>query len=121
MDYPDDATFYVRLSLVQPKEGADEQISAMQDDLLQFFATQPGYVRGYKLIRKYPDPRIGRISVWQSESDADNAASASISVIRGIARSGGRGMISNVEFTICGGSSELTDSSNRATVSESFS
>jgi hypothetical protein len=76
MDYPDDATFYVRLSLVQPKEGADEQISAMQDDLLQFFATQPGYVRGYKLVRKYPDPRIGRISVWQSERDADNAANA---------------------------------------------
>ncbi len=74
MDYPADATFYVRLSLVQPKEGADDQISAMQDDLLQFFATQPGYVRGYKLIRQFPDPRIGRISVWQSESDADNAA-----------------------------------------------
>lgn len=76
MDYPADATFYVRLSLVQPKEGADDKISAMQDDLLQFFATQPGYVRGYKLIREFPDPRIGRISVWQSEGDAENAAGA---------------------------------------------
>ncbi len=74
MEYPDDATFYARLSLVNPKEGAEERVSAITDDLLEFLATQPGWVRGYKLVRKYPDPRVGRLTVWQSEEDADRAA-----------------------------------------------
>jgi len=74
MDYPPDATFYVRLSLVTAKPGHEERVSEIMDGLLEFMATQPGYVRGYKLIRKYPDPRTGRITVWKSEEDADRAA-----------------------------------------------
>ena len=74
MEYPADATFYVRLSLVTAKPGEEERVSQMMDGLLEFLATQPGYVRGYKLIRTYPDPRTGRITVWKSEQDADHAA-----------------------------------------------
>jgi len=74
MEYPADATFYVRLSLVIAKEGQEEAVSEMMDALLEFLATQPGHVRGYKLVRRHPDPRIGRITVWQSEHDADRAA-----------------------------------------------
>jgi hypothetical protein len=44
------------------------------DELLEFLATQSGYVRGYKLVRTCPDPRIGRLTVWQSERDVDQAA-----------------------------------------------
>ncbi len=74
MDYPADATFYVRLSLMVAKDGEKPSVSQMMDDLLDFLATQPGYVRGYKLIREYPDPRMGRLTVWQSEQHADHAA-----------------------------------------------
>ena len=76
MDYPADATFYVRLSLMHPKPGEDERVSRLMDDLLEFLATQPGYVRGYKLSGKPHDPqgRVGRLTVWSSEADANHAA-----------------------------------------------
>ncbi len=74
MDYPPEATFYVRLSLMNPKPGQDERVSRLMDDLLQFFPSQPGFVRAYKLVREYPDPKIGRVTVWKSEQDADKAA-----------------------------------------------
>src|SRR3990172_11482547 len=74
MESPADATFYVRLSLVMAKPGEEERVSEIMDGLLEFMATQPGYVRGYKLVREYPDPRTGRITVWKSEEDADRAA-----------------------------------------------
>ena len=74
MDYPAEATFYVRLSLMNPKPSQNERVSQLMDDLIQFFPSQPGFVRGYKLVREYPDPKIGRVTVWKSEHDADNAA-----------------------------------------------
>ncbi len=74
MDYPAEATFYVRLSLVNPKPGDEERVSQITDDLLQFLPSQPGYVRGYKLLSGEPEGRIGRLGVWKSEQDADQAA-----------------------------------------------
>ncbi len=74
MDYPADATFYVRLSLVIARPGEEERVSRIVDDLLEYFVTQPGFVRGYKLVREHPDPRMGRLTVWRSEQDADHAA-----------------------------------------------
>ncbi len=79
MDYPAEAKFYVRLSFVNPKAGQEEKVSQFTDDLIQFHSTQPGFVRGYKLLSRDPmDPqgRIGRLTVWASEEDADHAANA---------------------------------------------
>lgn len=76
MDYPADATFYVRLSLMIPKPGKEDEVSQIIDDLLEFFPGQPGYVRGYKLVRTYPFHGVGRLTVWRSERDADSAANA---------------------------------------------
>ncbi len=74
MEYPEEATFYVRLSLMNPRPGQDESVSAIMDGLLEHFTTQPGYVRGYKLLSGDPQGRIGRVTVWQSEAIADQAA-----------------------------------------------
>jgi hypothetical protein len=74
MDYPAEATFYVRLSLMDPKPGKDDLVSGLMDNLLQFFSTQPGYVRGYGLLSGDPQGRVGRITMWDSEEDADHAA-----------------------------------------------
>jgi hypothetical protein len=74
MDYPAEATFYVRLSLMDPKPGQEELVSGVMDHLLEFFATQPGHVRGYKLLSGDPQGRYGRLTVWKSEQDADNTA-----------------------------------------------
>ena len=74
MDYSPEARFYVRLSLMNPKPGEDDRVSALQDGLLSWLPGQPGYVRGYKLISGDPQGRIGRLGVWRSEHDADTAA-----------------------------------------------
>lgn len=76
MDYPAEATFYVRLSLMNPKTGRDELVSGLMDNLLQFFANQPGYVRGYSLLSGDPQGRVGRVTMWKSEEDADRAANS---------------------------------------------
>lgn len=74
MDYPAEATFYLRLSFMNPKPGKEKLASGIMDHLLEFFTTQPGYVRGYALLSGDPQRRVGRITMWKSEEDADRAA-----------------------------------------------
>ncbi len=74
MDYPKDATFYVRLSLMKPKPGAEKLVAGLMDNLLEFFADQPGYERGYALLEGDRHGRVGRITLWESEEQADLAA-----------------------------------------------
>ncbi len=74
MDYPAEATFYIRLSLMNPKPGEEKLVAGLMDNLLEFFAGQPGYVRGYALLDGDPQGRVGRITLWESEEQADHAA-----------------------------------------------
>ncbi len=74
MDYPAEATFYVRLSLMNPKRDKEKLVAGLMDNLLEFFAEQPGYVRGYALVDGDPQGRVGRITMWKSEGEADHAA-----------------------------------------------
>ncbi|MEX0786810.1 MAG: hypothetical protein WD939_09250 [Dehalococcoidia bacterium] len=74
MEYPPEATFYVRLSLMNPNPGEDEKVSELLDDMLAYLPGCDGYVRGYKLTSGDPQGRIGRLGVWRSEEDADRAA-----------------------------------------------
>lgn len=75
MDYPADATFYIRLSLMSAKPGYADRVSEIQDELLTLLLGKPGYVRGYKLTSGDPHGRIGRLGVWKSEADAEAMAS----------------------------------------------
>ncbi len=74
MDYPAEATFYIRLSLMNPKPGEEKLVAGLMDNLLEHFAEQPGYVRGYALLDGDPQGRVGRITLWESEEQADRAA-----------------------------------------------
>jgi quinol monooxygenase YgiN len=74
MEYPAEATFYVRLSLMNPKPGNERRVSELIDKIIEYLPSQPGYIRGYKLVSGDPQGRIGRIAVYRSEQDADNAA-----------------------------------------------
>ena len=74
MDYPADATFYVRLSLMKPKPGEEKLVAGLMDNLLEFFADQPGFERGYALLEGDLRGRVGRITLWESEGQADHAA-----------------------------------------------
>ncbi len=74
MQMPADCTFYVRLSLMVPKRGYADRVRELNDDLLDFFSTQPGYVRGYRLTGAEPGGQVGRLTVWLSEREADQTA-----------------------------------------------
>ena len=74
MDYPAEATFYVRLSLMKPKPGEEKLVAGLMDNLLEFFTEQHGFERGYALLEGDSQGRVGRITLWESEEQADHAA-----------------------------------------------
>jgi hypothetical protein len=65
---------YVRLSLMTPTPGDEDKVSAIMDDLLNFFAAQRGFVAGYKLKSADASREVGRVTVWRSEAEADTVA-----------------------------------------------
>ena len=74
MDYPPQATFYVRLSLMKPKAGNEGRVLELQEQLLKSLPGQPGFVRGYLIVDGDPQGRIGHLSVYQTEQDAGRIA-----------------------------------------------
>ena len=66
--------YYVRLSLMKAKPGHEGEVAGMMDDLVTFYREQPGFVVGYKLTAADETGDIGRVTVWRSEADADEAA-----------------------------------------------
>jgi hypothetical protein len=69
----DDIKFYVRLSLMKPKLGEEQLVAGLMDNLLEFFADQAGYEHGYALLADEIGGRVGRITLWKSEEQADQA------------------------------------------------
>ena len=65
---------YIRISLMTPKDGAEQQLAAIMDDLLAFYARQQGYLAGYKLLSADEDEQIGRVTIWEDEDAADATA-----------------------------------------------
>ena len=67
-------TYYVRLSLMDPKPGERERVVKMHEDLVTWLPGQPGFVRGYVIVSGDPLDRVGHMNVWRSMHDADQAA-----------------------------------------------
>jgi hypothetical protein len=65
---------YVRLSLVRPRAGQKDRVSKILDELVDFYATQPGYLHGYTLVSNAPGYQFGRLTFWRSERDAEATA-----------------------------------------------
>jgi quinol monooxygenase YgiN len=64
---------YVRVSISQPREGAREDVLKLEDDLIAFFKQQPGFQEAYRLTSP---ARVGRVTIWESEEVADQAATS---------------------------------------------
>lgn len=62
---------YVRVSILEPKAGHREHVRGLVTNLAEFFSKQPGFIDGYTLDS---DTLLGRVTVWEAESDADHAA-----------------------------------------------
>ncbi len=57
---------YVRLSTMMPRPGKEDAVAAIMDDLVSYYATQPGFVAGYKLKAADEIGSVGRVTVWES-------------------------------------------------------
>jgi len=72
---PADNVVYVRLSLAKPRPGSEDKVAKIDDELMRFFASQPGYLHGYRITGgDSVVGRIGRLTLWRSDQDADRAA-----------------------------------------------
>lgn len=74
MDYPADATFYVRLSLMAPKDGMEDRVLELDRSLVEWLHGQPGFVRGYLIVDGDPEGRVGHITIYDSAHNADHVA-----------------------------------------------
>ena len=70
----DENLVYVRLSLVEAKEGHEAEVTKIEDDLMAFFTKQPGYIHGYQILGGDSMGRVGRLTLWESDHAADHAA-----------------------------------------------
>ncbi len=74
MDYPAEATFHFRLSLMYPRAGMRDQVLEIDRKLLEWLKEQPGFVRGYLIVEGDPQGRVGHLSVYRTMQDADRVA-----------------------------------------------
>lgn len=65
---------YIRLSLMQPRRGQEETVRHLLDGLVVFHESQPGYLTGYRVEHKDGSDRVGRLAIWEQETDAGRAA-----------------------------------------------
>jgi hypothetical protein len=65
--------FYIRLSLMVPKEGMTEQVLSLHQKLVDSLPSQPGFVRGF-VITGDRWGRVGHLNIYESEEAADHVA-----------------------------------------------
>jgi nucleotide-binding universal stress UspA family protein/heme-degrading monooxygenase HmoA len=68
---------FIRISLMTPRSGQQEELEKLLDSLVAYLHGKPGFIAAYRLS---PDPhsmdnRVGRISIWESEDDANRMSS----------------------------------------------
>ncbi len=68
---------YVRVSLTTPKDGHRDEILMLEAQLLDSLRKQPGFQDAYRLISP---TKVGRVTVWDSHTSADQAASSQLTL-----------------------------------------
>ena len=68
---------FIRMSLMTPRPGQEEKLADLLDQLVHYFHGKPGFVAAYRLSpdRHLREERAGRISIWESEEDANRMSS----------------------------------------------
>ena len=68
---------FIRMSLMTPRSGQEKELTDLLDRLVQYFQDMPGFITAYRLSSDphSEDGRVGRISIWESEDDANRMAS----------------------------------------------
>ncbi|MGI8551827.1 MAG: antibiotic biosynthesis monooxygenase [Dehalococcoidia bacterium] len=65
---------YVRIALMEAKAENRAEVQQMQEDLLRYDTSLPGFIDGYLLQDEDGSNRLGRLTMWNRKEDADHAA-----------------------------------------------
>lgn len=65
---------YVRISLMKPVPGHEDEVRQLNQELVSFYRGQQGCQLCYFLAAADSSGEVGRVSVWDSEHAADQAA-----------------------------------------------
>ena len=68
---------FIRMSVMAPRSGKEEALTKLLDRLVQYFQDKPGRIAAYRISADphLKDKRVGRISIWESEKDANRMSS----------------------------------------------
>jgi hypothetical protein len=62
------------MSLMRPQSGREAEVERLLEDLIRYYRQQNGFLAGWKVSALDRTGEVGRITVWESEADADHAA-----------------------------------------------
>ncbi|MDP2949485.1 MAG: hypothetical protein Q8P22_08095 [Chloroflexota bacterium] len=65
---------YLRLSLMKPMAGHEDEVEGINRELVQINQGDPGCLASYLIAAMDGSAEVGRASVWASEADADRVA-----------------------------------------------
>ena len=67
---------YVRISLMKPLVGREAEAAELNEQLVAFYRQQKGCLQSHFMRAADRSGEMGRVSLWESEEAADEAASA---------------------------------------------
>src|SRR5687767_7924700 len=67
---------YVRLSIVKPRRGREEEVGQLLLDLTRYALAQPGCLGAHVLRPEDQSGELGRIAIYASQQDADHVANS---------------------------------------------
>jgi len=59
---------------MRSKDPSSTEAGKIVDELIKYMSNQPGYITGWRMTAQDGTGLLGRITVWNSEADADRAA-----------------------------------------------
>lgn len=65
---------YIRISLMRSKDASSTEAAGIVDNLIKYMASQPGYITGWRMTAQDGTGLLGRVTIWETETDADRAA-----------------------------------------------
>ena len=65
---------YIRVSIMKPKDGRGPEVAEINEQLAAFYRQQEGCLQGYSMRAADGSGEMGRLSIWESDEAAEQAA-----------------------------------------------
>lgn len=65
---------YIRISIARPRPGEEHRFEEVEAQIVDFISKQPGCEQSYLLRPHDESGELARITLWDSEESAENAA-----------------------------------------------